>query len=94
MANRSRVPLSKRFQKPPKKMTDAQFLSKIRRLFEGRRSLDYITKEAEGEFAAEAAKAAQKKKKFLLVKSGSVKRLKKNKGGTVKRKAISKKKVR
>jgi len=89
MANRSRVPLSKRFQKPPKKMTDAQFLSKIRRLIEGKTSLDYITKEAEGEFAAEAAKAAQKKNK-----SGSVKRFKKNKGGTVKRKAISKKKVR
>ena len=86
MANRSRVPLSKRFKKPPKKMTDAQFLGRLRSLLEDDISLNYLTKEAEGKFAAEAAKKKNK--------GGSVKRLKKNKGGTVKRKAISKKKVR
>ena len=69
MANRSRVPLSKRFKKPPKKMTDAQFLGRLRSLLEDDISLNYLTKEAEGKFAAEAAKKKNK--------GGSVKRLKK-----------------
>jgi len=83
MANRSRVPLSRRFKKPPKKMTDAQFWAKLRSLMENKIPLYYLENEAQ------AADSQQKKNK-----GGSVKRLKKNKGGTVKRKAISRKKVR